>query len=228
MWTPKNCQMRVKTWAANVLAFSNIFNDITIFEDIDIYGSDIYSYFSEMYEEYIIYLMYNTENAAENTTTAARIKTKIELYTMANSYKFTKLIETMKLNYSPVEEFSFNEIISTSEIPNLTKTKATTGTDTTSQTTSGTVENDITTYTTTTYRPDTKATTGGSNSVTNTPNLLETFNETGKKTGSKNTTRSGHTKSNQELIEQQRQLAKLNVLKMYCDGVASVICLDVF
>lgn len=216
-WAEKNPSIKT---IFNVV--SNILKLFTIFP-----SSEMFDYFIAKYGERDFYKMYDTENVEMNEKTVQQTQSYILLYGKSHKYEYDKLVETLSLEYNPIENYSMVEKGTDTRTPNITQTNKGVNTNTVG------VDTSITTGKTTfdksdSFINDTKTTNTGTN--TDTQDINTTVTTAGNEKTVHEFTRSGNigVTTSQQMIQSERELAMFSVVDMFVKAIADIILIGVY
>lgn len=205
--------------------FDKVSADLKLFT---VFTSDeMFSYFVNKFGERGFYLYYDSENAANNTNRVKQASDYIALYGKSHKYEYDKLVDTLSLEYNPIENYSMTEKGTDTRAPNITQTNKGVNTNTVG------VDTSITTGKTTfdksdSFINDTKTTNTGTN--TDTQDINTTVTTTGNEKTVHEFTRSGNigVTTSQQMIESERQLAMFSVVDLFVKAIADIILIGVY
>lgn len=187
----------------------------------------MFSYFVNKFGERGFYLYYDSENATNNTNRVKQASDYIALYGKSHKYEYDKLVDTLSLEYNPIENYSMTEKGTDTRAPNITQTNKGVNTNTVG------VDTSITTGKTTfdksdSFINDTKTTNTGTN--TDTQDINTTVTTTGNEKTIHEFTRSGNigVTTSQQMIESERQLAMFSVVDLFVKAIADIILIGVY
>lgn len=190
-------------------------------------SSEMFSYFVDKYGERDFYKYYDNENTRSNTDAVKRASNYIALYGKSHKYEYDKLVDTLSLEYNPIENYSMTEKGKDTRTPNITQTNKGTNTNTAG------VDTAITTGKTTfdksdSFINDTKTTNTGTN--TDTQDIDTTVTTAGNEKTEHELTRSGNigVTTSQQMIESERKLAMFSVVDLFVKAVADIILIGVY
>lgn len=216
-------------WLENVPTINTIFDKVstnlklfTIFN-----SSEMFSYFVNKFGERDFYKYYDTENMASNNNMVKQASDYIALYGKSHKYEYDKLVDTLSLEYNPIENYSMTEKGTDTRTPNITQTNKGVNTNTVG------VDTSITTGKTTfdksdSFINDTKTTNTGTN--TDTQDINTTVTTAGNEKTVHEFTRSGNigVTTAQQMIESERQLAMFSVVDLFIKAIADIILIGVY
>ena len=205
--------------------FDKVSADLKLFT---VFTSDeMFSYFVNKFGERGFYLYYDSENATNNTNRVKQASDYIALYGKSHKYEYDKLVDTLSLEYNPIENYSMTEKGTDTRTPNITQTNKGVNTNTVG------VDTSITTGKTTfdksdSFINDTKTTNMGTN--TDTQDINTTVTTTGNEKTIHEFTRSGNigVTTSQQMIESERQLAMFSVVDLFVKAIADIILIGVY
>lgn len=190
-------------------------------------SSEMFSYFVDKYGERDFYKYYDNENTTSNTDAVKRASNYIALYGKSHKYEYDKLVDTLSLEYNPIENYSMTEKGKDTRTPNITQTNKGTNTNTAG------VDTAITTGKTTfdksdSFINDTKTTNTGTN--TDTQDIDTTVTTAGNEKTEHELTRSGNigVTTSQQMIESERKLAMFSVVDLFVKAIADIILIGVY
>ena len=190
-------------------------------------SSEMFSYFADKYGERDFYKYYDNENTTSNTDAVKRASDYIALYGKSHKYEYDKLVDTLSLEYNPIENYSMTEKGTDTRTPNITQTNKGTNTNTAG------VDTAITTGKTTfdksdSFINDTKTTNTGTN--TDTQDIDTTVTTAGNEKTEHELTRSGNigVTTSQQMIESERKLAMFSVVDLFVKAIADIILIGVY
>ncbi len=216
-------------WLKKVPSISTIFDKVstelklfTIFN-----SSEMFSYFVNKFGERGFYLYYDSEDTTSNTNKVKQASDYIALYGKSHKYEYDKLVDTLSLEYNPIENYSMTEKGTDTRTPNITQTNKGVNTNTVG------VDTSITTGKTTfdksdSFINDTKTTNTGTN--TDTQDINTTVTTAGNEKTVHEFTRSGNigVTTSQQMIESERQLAMFSVVDLFVKAIADIILIGVY
>lgn len=189
--------------------------------------SEMFSYFVNKFGERDFYKYYDTENVTNNTNMVKQASDYIALYGKSHKYEYDKLVDTLSLQYNPIENYSMTEKGTDTRTPNITQTNKGVNTNTVG------VDTSITTGKTTfdksdSFINDTKTTNTGTN--TDTQDINTTVTTAGTEKTVHEFTRSGNigVTTSQQMIESERQLAMFSVVDLFVKAIADIILIGVY
>lgn len=190
-------------------------------------SSEMFSYFVDKYGERDFYKYYDNENTPSNTDAVKRASDYIALYGKSHKYEYDKLVDTLSLEYNPIENYFMTEKGTDTRTPNITQTNKGTNTNTAG------VDTAITTGKTTfdksdSFINDTKTTNTGTN--TDTQDIDTTVTTAGNEKTVHEFTRSGNigVTTSQRMIESERQVAMFSVVDLFVKAIADIILIGVY
>lgn len=190
-------------------------------------SSEMFSYFVNKFGERDFYKYYDTENVTNNTNMIKQASDYIALYGKSHKYEYDKLVDTLSLEYNPIENYSMTEKGTDTRTPNITQTNKGVNTNTVG------VDTSITTGKTTfdksdSFINDTKTTNTGTN--TDTQDINTTVTTAGNEKTVHEFTRSGNigVTTSQQMIESERQLAMFSVVDLFVKAIADIILIGVY
>lgn len=214
-------------WAEKFPAISTIFDKVSA--DLKLFtvftSSEMFSYFINKFGERDFYKYY--DNATSNANMVKQASDYIALYGKSHKYEYDKLVDTLSLEYNPIENYSMTEKGTDTRTPNITQTNKGTNTNTAG------VDTAITTGKTTfdksdSFINDTKTTNTGTN--TDTQDIDTTVTTAGNEKTEHEFTRSGNigVTTSQQMIESERKLAMFSVVDLFVKAVADIILIGVY
>lgn len=189
--------------------------------------AEMFSYFVNKFGERDFYKYYDSENTTSNTNMVKQASDYIALYGKSHKYEYDKLVDTLSLEYNPIENYSMTEKGTDTRTPNITQTNKGVNTNTVG------VDTSITTGKTTfdksdSFINDTKTTNTGTN--TDTQDINTTVTTAGNEKIVHEFTRSGNigVTTSQQMIESERQLAMFSVVDLFVKAIADIILIGVY
>lgn len=221
--------MTLNEWVENFPAIETIFDKIS--KELKLFtiltSDEMFFYFAGKFGERDFYKYYDNENATSNTNMVKQASDYIALYGKSHKYEYDKLVDTLSLEYNPIENYSMTEKGTDTRTPNITQTNKGKNTNTVGLDTS------ITTGKTTfdksdSFINDTKTTNTGSN--TDTQDINTTVTTAGNEKTVHKLTRSGNigVTTSQQMIESERKLAMFSVVDMFVKAIADIILIGVY
>lgn len=221
--------MTLNEWVENFPAIETIFDKIS--KELKLFtiltSDEMFFYFAGKFGERDFYKYYDNENATSNTDMVKQASDYIALYGKSHKYEYDKLVDTLSLEYNPIENYSMTEKGTDTRTPNITQTNKGKNTNTVGLDTS------ITTGKTTfdksdSFINDTKTTNTGSN--TDTQDIDTTVTTAGNEKTVHELTRSGNigVTTSQQMIESERKLAMFSVVDMFVKAIADIILIGVY
>ena len=205
--------------------FDKVSTDLKLFTIFS--SAEMFSYFVNKFGERDFYKYYDTENVANNTNMVKQASNYIALYGKSHKYEYDKLVDTLSLEYNPIENYSMTEKGTDTRTPNITQTNKGVNTNTVG------VDTSITTGKTTfdksdSFINDTKTTNTGTN--TDTQDINTTVTTAGNEKTVHEFTRSGNigVTTSQQMIESERQLAMFSVVDLFVKAIADIILIGVY
>lgn len=216
-------------WAEKFPTISTIFNKVSA--DLKLFtiftSSEMFSYFTNKFGERDFYKYYDTENVTSNINMVKQASDYIALYGKSHKYEYDKLVDTLSLEYNPIENYSMTEKGTDTRTPNITQTNKGINTNTVG------VDTSITTGKTTfdksdSFINDTKTTNTGTN--TDTQDIDTTVTTAGNEKTVHEFTRSGNigVTTSQQMIESERKLAMFSVVDLFVKAIADIILIGVY
>lgn len=205
--------------------FDKVSTDLKLFTIFT--SAEMFYYFADKFGERDFYKYYDTENVTNNTNMVKQASDYIALYGKSHKYEYDKLVDTLSLEYNPIENYSMTEKGTDTRTPNITQTNKGVNTNTVG------VDTSITTGKTTfdksdSFINDTKTTNTGTN--TDTQDINTTVTTTGNEKTVHEFTRSGNigVTTSQQMIESERQLAMFSVVDLFVKAIADIILIGVY
>ena len=190
-------------------------------------SAEMFYYFADKFGERDFYKYYDTENVTNNTNMVKQASDYIALYGKSHKHEYDKLVDTLSLEYNPIENYSMTEKGTDTRTPNITQTNKGVNTNTVG------VDTSITTGKTTfnksdSFINDTKTTNTGTN--TDTQDINTTVTTAGTEKTVHEFTRSGNigVTTSQQMIESERQLAMFSVVDLFVKAIADIILIGVY
>lgn len=205
--------------------FDKVSTDLKLFTIFT--SAEMFSYFVNKFGERDFYKYYDNENDGSNTNMVKQASDYIALYGKSHKYEYDKLVDTLSLEYNPIENYSMTEKGTDTRTPNITQTNKGINTNTVG------VDTSITTGKTTfdksdSFINDTKTTNTGTN--TDTQDINTTVTTAGNEKIVHEFTRSGNigVTTSQQMIESERQLAMFSVVDLFVKAIADIILIGVY
>ncbi len=205
--------------------FDKVSTDLKLFTIFT--SAEMFSYFVNKFGERDFYKYYDSENSASNTNMVKQASDYIALYGKSHKYEYDKLVDTLSLEYNPIENYSMTEKGTDTRTPNITQTnkgvnKNTVGVDTSITTGRTTFDKSDS------FINDTKTTNTGTN--TDTQDINTTVTTSGNEKTVHEFTRSGNigVTTSQQMIESERQLAMFSVVDLFVKAIADIILIGVY
>lgn len=215
----------VEVFPAIETIFDKISKELKLFTILA--PDEMFFYFVNKFGERDFYKYYDNENATNNSNMVKQASDYIALYGKSHKYEYDKLVDTLSLEYNPIENYSMTEKGTDTRTPNITQTNKGKNTNTVGLDTS------ITTGKTTfdksdSFINDTKTTNTGSN--TDTQDIDTTVTTAGNEKTVHELTRSGNigVTTSQQMIESERKLAMFSVVDMFVKAIADIILIGVY
>lgn len=216
-------------WVEKFPTISTIFDKVST--DLKLFtiftSSEMFSYFANKFGERDFYKYYDNENSTSNTNMVKQASDYIALYGKSHKYEYDKLVDTLSLEYNPIENYSMTEKGKDTRTPNITQTNKGTNTNTAE------VDTAITTGKTTfdksdSFINDTRSTNKGTN--TDTQGIDTTVTTAGNEKTEHELTRSGNigVTTSQQMIESERKLAMFSVVDLFVKAIADIILIGVY
>ena len=221
--------MTLIEWAEKFPTINTIFDKVS--KDLKLFtiftSAEMFYYFADKFGERDFYKYYDTENMTNNTNMIKQASDYIALYGKSHKYEYDKLVDTLSLEYNPIENYSMTEKGTDTRTPNITQTNKGVNTNTVG------VDTSITTGKTTfdksnSFINDTKTTNAGTN--TDTQDINTTVTTAGNEKIVHEFTRSGNigVTTSQQMIESERQLAMFSVVDLFIKAIADIILIGVY
>lgn len=205
--------------------FDKVSTDLKLFTIFT--SAEMFYYFADKFGERDFYKYYDNENDGSNTNMVKQASDYIALYGKSHKYEYDKLVDTLSLEYNPIENYSMTEKGTDTRTPNITQTNKGVNTNTVG------VDTSITTGKTTfdksnSFINDTKTTNTGTN--TDTQDINTTVTTAGNEKTVHEFTRSGNigVTTSQQMIESERQLAMFSVVDLFVKAIADIILIGVY
>lgn len=205
--------------------FDKVSTDLKLFTIFT--SAEMFYYFADKFGERDFYKYYDNENDGSNTNMVKQASDYIALYGKSHKYEYDKLVDTLSLEYNPIENYSMTEKGTDTRTPNITQTNKGVNTNTVG------VDTSITTGKTTfdksdSFINDTKTTNTGTN--TDTQDINTTVTTAGNEKIVHEFTRSGNigVTTSQQMIESERQLAMFSVVDLFIKAIADIILIGVY
>lgn len=205
--------------------FDKVSTDLKLFTIFT--SAEMFYYFADKFGERDFYKYYDTENMTNNTNMIKQASDYIALYGKSHKYEYDKLVDTLSLEYNPIENYSMTERGTDTRTPNITQTNKGVNTNTVG------VDTSITTGRTTfdksdSFINDTKTTNTGTN--TDTQDINTTVTTAGTEKTEHEFKRSGNigVTTSQQMIESERQLAMFSVVDLFIKAIADIILIGVY
>ena len=216
-------------WVENFPAIETIFDKIS--KELKLFTilapDEMFFYFVNKFGERDFYKYYDNENVTSNTNMVKQASEYIALYGKSHKYEYDKLVDTLSLEYNPIENYSMVEKGTDTRTPNITQTNKGKNTNTVGLDTS------ITTGKTTfdksdSFINDSKTTNTGTN--TDTQDIDTTVTTAGNEKTVHEFTRSGNigVTTSQQMIQSERELAMFSVVDMFVKAIADIILIGVY
>ena len=205
--------------------FDKVSTDLNLFTIFT--SAEMFYYFADKFGERDFYKYYDTENPTSNANMVKQASDYIALYGKSHKYEYDKLVDTLSLEYNPIENYSMTEKGTDTRTPNITQTNKGVNTNTVG------IDTSITTGRTTfdkssSFINDTKTTNAGTN--TDTQDINTTVTTAGTEKTVHEFTRSGNigVTTSQQMIESERQLAMFSVVDLFMKAIADIILIGVY
>lgn len=215
----------VEVFPAIETIFDKISKELKLFTILA--PDEMFFYFVNKFGERDFYKYYDNENATNNSNMVKQASDYIALYGKSHKYEYDKLVDTLSLEYNPIENYSMTEKGTDTRTPNITQTNKGKNTNTVG------VDTAITTGKTTfdksdSFINDTKTTNTGTN--TDTQDIDTTVTTAGNEKTVHELTRSGNigVTTSQQMIESERKLAMFSVVDLFVKAIADIILIDVY
>lgn len=215
----------VEVFPAIETIFDKISKELKLFTILA--PDEMFFYFVNKFGERDFYKYYDNENATSNSNMVKQASDYIALYGKSHKYEYDKLVDTLSLEYNPIENYSMTEKGTDTRTPNITQTNKGKNTNTVGLDTS------ITTGKTTfdksdSFINDSKTTNTGTN--TDTQDIDTTVTTTGNEKTVHEFTRSGNigVTTSQQMIQSERELAMFSVVDMFVKAIADIILIGVY
>ena len=216
-------------WAGLFPSIKTIFDKVST--DLKLFtiftSAEMFYYFADKFGERDFYKYYDTENDTSNTNMVKQASDYIALYGKSHKYEYDKLVDTLSLEYNPIENYSMTEKGTDTRTPNITQTNKGVNTNTVG------VDTSITTGKTTFDKSNsfinvTKTTNTGTN--TDTQDINTTVTTAGSEKTVHEFTRSGNigVTTSQQMIESERQIAMFSVVDLFAKAIADIILIGVY
>ena len=98
--------------------FDKVSADLKIFTIFT--SAEMFYYFADKYGERDFYKYYDSEDATSNTNMIKQASDYIALYGKSHKYEYDKLVDTLSLEYNPIENYSMTEKGTDTRTPNIT------------------------------------------------------------------------------------------------------------
>lgn len=205
--------------------FDKISKELKLFTILS--SDEMFFYFANKFGERDFYKYYDNENTTSNTNMVKQASDYIALYGKSHKYEYDKLVDTLSLEYNPIENYFMTEKGTDTRTPNITQTNKGKNTNTVGLDTS------ITTGKTTfdksdSFINDSKTTNTGTN--TDTQDIDTTVTTAGNEKTVHEFTRSGNigVTTSQQMIQSERELAMFSVVDMFVKAIADIILIGVY
>lgn len=215
----------VEVFPAIETIFDKISKELKLFTILA--PDEMFFYFVNKFGERDFYKYYDNENTTSNTNMVKQASDYIALYGKSHKYEYDKLVDTLSLEYNPIENYSMTEKGTDTRTPNITQTNKGKNTNTVGLDTS------ITTGKTTfdksdSFINDSKTTNTGTN--TDTQDIDTTVTTAGNEKTVHEFTRSGNigVTTSQQMIQSERELAMFSVVDMFVKAIADIILIGVY
>lgn len=221
--------MTLNEWVENFPAIETIFDKIS--KELKLFtiltSDEMFFYFVGKFGERDFYKYYDNENATSNTNMVKQASDYIALYGKSHKYEYDKLVDTLSLEYNPIENYSMTEKGTDTRTPNITQTNKgkninTVGLDTSITTGKTTFDKSDS------FINDSKTTNTGTN--TDTQDIDTTVTTAGNEKTVHEFTRSGNigVTTSQQMIQSERELAMFSVVDMFVKAIADIILIGVY
>lgn len=205
--------------------FDKVSKELKIFTILT--SDEMFEYFWGKYGERDFYKPFDCENPVNNTNMVKQASAYITLYGKSHKYEYDKLVDTLSLEYNPIENYSMTEKGKDTRTPDITQTNKGVNTNTVGLNTS--ITTGKTTFDKSTdFINDTKTTNTGTN--TDTQDINTTVTTAGNETTAHELTRSGNigVTTSQQMIESERKLAMFSVVDLFVKAIADIILIGVY
>lgn len=215
----------VEVFPAIETIFDKIAKELKLFTILT--PNEIFFYFVNKFGERDFYKYYDNENLTSNSNMVKQASDYIALYGKSHKYEYDKLVDTLSLEYNPIENYSMTEKGADTRTPNITQTNKGVNTNTVG------VDTSITTGKTTfdksdSFINDTKTTNTGTN--TDTQDINTTVTTAGNEKTVHEFTKSGNigVTTSQQMIQSERELAMFSVVDMFVKAIADIVLIGVY
>lgn len=215
----------VEIFPAIETIFDKISKELKLFTILT--SNEMFFYFVNKFGERDFYKYYDNENVASNTDMVKQASDYIALYGKSHKYEYDKLVDTLSLEYNPIENYSMVEKGTDTRTPNITQTNKGKNTNTVGLDTSITIGK--TTFDKSdSFINDSKTTNTGTN--TDTQDIDTTVTTAGNEKTVHEFTRSGNigVTTSQQMIQSERELAMFSVVDMFVKAIADMILIGVY
>lgn len=220
----------VDYWNENIATFKNIFNSVKTFINFSETPSEIFDLFQMYNAERLVFKKFPT-TPQETAKAIAQLTNYCTIFARTYQTKYNKLINTEKLEYNPLENYSMTENGTDVRTPDLVSNTTASGISSGNATGNSTTTVAVTTY------DDTADFINQNKGTDDTTNTTSTENSsTGKTTttGTEKTahefTRSGNigVTTSQQMIQSERDIADFSALAQFVTDIANIICLSIY
>ena len=216
-------------WVEKFPTINTIFDKVS--QDLNLFtiftSAEMFYYFADKFGERDFYKYYDNDSDISNTNMVKQASDYIALYGKSHKYEYDKLVDTLSLEYNPIENYSMTEKGTNTRTPNITQANKGVNKNTVD------VDNSIVVGKTTfdksdTFVNDSKTTNSGIN--TDTQDINTTVTTTGDEKTVHELKRSGNigVTTSQQMIESERQLAMFSVVDLFVKAVADIILIGVY
>lgn len=190
-------------------------------------SDEMFFYFVNKFGGRDFYLYYDNENTTSNTNMVKQASDYIALYGKSHKYEYDKLVDTLSLQYNPIENYSMVEKGTDTRTPNITQTNKGKNTNTVGLDTS-IITGKTTFDKSDSFIDDSKTTNTGTN--TDTQDIDTTVTTAGNEKTVHEFTRSGNigVTTSQQMIQSERELAMFSVVDMFTKAIADIILIGVY
>lgn len=99
--------------------FDRVSKELKIFTILT--APEMFEYFCEKYGERDFYRPFDVQNSTNNEVAVSRASAYIALYGKSHKYEYDKLVDTLSLEYNPIENYSMKEKGTDTRTPNITQ-----------------------------------------------------------------------------------------------------------
>lgn len=205
--------------------FDKVSKELKIFTILT--APEMFEYFCEKYGERDFYRPFDVQNSVNNDVAVVRASAYIALYGKSHKYEYDKLVDTLSLEYNPIENYSMTEKGTDTRTPNITQTG------TGENVNNASTDNSVTTGKTTFDKSDSfinDTQTKNAGTTNDTTNITTTSKTTGDEKTVHEFTRSGNigVTTSQQMIESERKLAMFSVVDIFVKAIADIILIGVY